>query len=844
MGEKEKAAGLLAPYRVLDLTDEKGLLCGKILGDLGADVIKVEKPGGDPARRIGPFYRDEVDPEKSLFWWALNTSKRGITLDIETAQGRKTFRKLVRTADLVLESFSPGYLDSLGLGYSALEKVHPGVILVSISAFGQTGPYKDYQAPDIVAWAMGGRMYPCGDEDRPPLRIGHHSQAHLHAAGQAAAGAVMALYHRQITGHGQTVDVSIEELVAQDTYLPMSCWDMVGEIARRGGTSIFPVRLTRIWPCRDGYVMWVFSGGTGGNNRCRPMVRMMDEAGMATDFLRQFDWEAFDLVALATASREEAEKAQATIDRMEEPAGRFFLSRTRAQLYQEALKHRALLYPVATVADLLADVQLATRGFWVEMEHPELGTTVTYPGAFAHTSETWPGISRRAPLIGEHNREILEIELGAPEEQAGRPQTLSANPTRVGSKGQPRKNAHKPLGGIRVVDFTWNIVGPLISKTLADYGAEVIRIEHESRPDPMRASAYPFKDHVPGLNRSGIFNKWNTGKRSVAINLTVPGAVAVVKRLIARSDIVLESFAGGVITNLGLGYEALKHIKPDIIMLGSCMMGQTGPHATHPGYGWMLSAMAGYFHITGWPDRAPTAPEGPYTDFIAPRFGLSILLAALDYRRRTGRGQYIDLAQYETGVHFMAPLILDYMVNRRVADRMGNRHTEAAPHGVYPCRGDDRWCAIAVFGENQWRSFRKAIGNPDWAESPLFDTLEARKQNEDALDSLVAQWTAGRTAEEVMHTLQAAGVAAGVVQTGQDLLEHDPQLRHRRSFQVVHHPEIGRHYAPGPSFVLSECPYELRRAPLLGEDNEYVLREVLGMGDEEIAELVVAGAVG
>ena len=227
--------GMLSPYRVLDLTDEKGLLCGKLLGDLGADVIKIERPGGDPARSIGPFYHDEPDPEKSLFWFAFNTSKRGITLDIETADGQEIFKRLVKSADFVIESFPPGYMDKLGLGYSALEKINPGIIMVSITPFGQTGPYKDYKAPDIVAWAMGGQMYPCGDADRPPVRISHHSQAYLHAAAEAAVGAMMALYYREMTGEGQQVDVSIQESVAQLTYGLHASWDMMKVIQQRGG---------------------------------------------------------------------------------------------------------------------------------------------------------------------------------------------------------------------------------------------------------------------------------------------------------------------------------------------------------------------------------------------------------------------------------------------------------------------------------------------------------------------------------------------------------------------------------------------------------------------------------
>jgi len=840
MQEKVKVEGMLSPYRVLDLTDEKGLLCGKILGDLGADVIKIERPGGDPARNIGPFYHDEIDPEKSLFWWAFNTSKRGITLDIETTEGQETFKRLVKTADFVIESFPPGYMDRLGLGYQVLEKVNPGVIMVSVSPFGQTGPYKDCKGPDIVVWAMGGQMYPCGDEDRAPVRLSHHFQAYLHAAGEAAAGAMMAFYHREMTGEGQHVDISVQELVAQDSYMPTSGWDMNQRIFQRGGTGVLGItmRVTRIWPCKDGHVMWAFSGGFGGAARNDPFVEWMDSEGIADDYIKEIDWETFGLTVddgTEDTLEERALRMQEVIDKIEVPTGKFFLKHTKAELYDGSMERRIILYPIYTAEDILASVQLDARQYWVELEHPELGTTIAYPGAFAQLSEASPRVSRRPPLIGEHNQEVLEKELPALEQV----RSASAQP-----RQRSERQGKKLLEGIKVVDFTWNIVGPLTTKTLADYGAEVIRLEHESRPDPARALAFPFKDDLPGLNRSHIFNKWNTNKLSVALNLADPRGIEIARRFIARADIVIETFAGGVLAKMGLGYEEIKKIKPDIIMLSSCMMGQTGPHATHPGYGWNLGALSGYFHITGWPDRTPVAPDGPYTDFIAPRFSIPTILAALDYRRRTGQGQFIDLSQYETGIHFLAPLILDYAINKRVGNRMGNRSVFAAPHGAFCCRGEDRWCAVAVFTDEEWQSFCQVIGNPAWTGDPRFATLQSRQENEDELERLVETWTINRSAEEVMTVMQAAGVGAGVLQNGEDMLELDPQLRHRRSFREVDHPEIGKYRPPRTSFILSKVPCELRPAPLLGEHSEYALKEFLGMTDEEIVELVVGGIIG
>ena len=406
----EKAEGMLSPYRVLDLADEKGILCGKLLGDLGADVIKIERPGGDLARNLGPFYHDEPDPENSLFWFAFNTSKRGITLDINTVSGQGIFKRLVKSADFVIESFSPGHLERLGLGYSALEKVNPKIIMVSITPFGQTGPYKDYKASDIVAWAMGGSMYPFGNADRPPVRISHHSQAYLHASSEAAAGAMLALYYRQITGEGQQVDVSVQESVfhAVDQETNIGRWDANKTIRRRGGEHwIRPdLNVIRIWPCQDGYIAWSYWFGLSAH-WTQPLLDWMEEKGMLNDFLKGFDWAGFDW---ETATQE-------VLDRIYEPTRQFFMAHTKTELYEGALKRNVQLYPVSTPADMLRDVQLTGRSYWVDLEHPELGTTITYPGAFAQVSEVPVRVSRRAPLVGEHNQEIYEMELGISKEE-------------------------------------------------------------------------------------------------------------------------------------------------------------------------------------------------------------------------------------------------------------------------------------------------------------------------------------------------------------------------------------------------------------------------------------------
>lgn len=385
----------------------------------------------------------------------------------------------------------------------------------------------------------------------------------------------------------------------------------------------------------------------------------------------------------------------------------------------------------------------------------------------------------------------------------------------------------KLLEGIRVVDFTWHLTGPLTTKHLSDLGAEVIIVESKQR-----------KGWSRGAPRSGSPDQYCTSKLSVTVNTRDPRGIDLIKQLVAKADIVIENFAGGTIARMGLGYDVLKEIKPDIIMLSTAMQGQTGPHAAHPGSGHKLTALAGLSNIFGWPDRQP-AWIAAYTDFIAPRYNIIALMAALEYRRRTGKGQYLDMSQYENGVHYMAPLILDYEANDRKAVREGNRCAYATPHNAYRCAGEDRWCAIAVFTDEEWKSFCSVIGSPALAADTRFSTLTARKDNEEELDRIITEWTSERTAEEAMNSMQAAGVAAGVVATGEDIMDKDPHLKARGFFRELEYPGIGKFRTqPGHHFNLSKYEPELKLPPLMGEHNEYVFKQLLGMPEEEYTILV------
>lgn len=393
--------------------------------------------------------------------------------------------------------------------------------------------------------------------------------------------------------------------------------------------------------------------------------------------------------------------------------------------------------------------------------------------------------------------------------------------------------------GIRVVVFAFLGVGPHSVKYLAEYGAEVIKLESRYRPDPMRMVP-PFRDNIPGLERSQMYSKIDNNVYDMGLNLKHPEGVNIARRLISQSDIVVDGWTPGTMAKLGLGYDDLRKIKPDIIMLSTCMQGQTGPSSRHPGHGVTLGSLSGFNIVTGWPDRAPSGVSGPFTDVVAALYGALTLQAALDYRSRTGKGQYFDLSQYECNIHLSAPRILDFLVNRREAERQGNKSSCAAPHGVYRCQGPDRWCAISVSSDEEWDAFCAVIGEPSWTKEDRFATLLGRIEHSDELDLLVESWTVQHRAEDVMPAMQNAGVPAGIVQNGRDLWE-DPQLKHRNSLCQLEHPETGEAVCQRVGVSLADVPYELRRAPLLGEHTEEICRRVLGMGDEEFVELFSSG---
>lgn len=395
--------------------------------------------------------------------------------------------------------------------------------------------------------------------------------------------------------------------------------------------------------------------------------------------------------------------------------------------------------------------------------------------------------------------------------------------------------------GIKVADFTWVGVGPITIKNLADHGATVVHIESHTHLDTLRMTP-PFKDGVAGVDRSAFMADYNTSKYGVSLDINTPKGLEIARKLILWSDVVAESFSPRAMSKWGLDYESIRKIKPDIIYYSASQQGHGGPHSGFIGFGMMMASLSGYAHLTGWPDRDPAPPYGAYTDFISPFFGAAALVAALDHRRKTGVGQHLDVSQLECGLQLIAPVQMDYVLNGHEMERDGNRDPRAAPHNAYPCRGSDSWCTIAVFTDEEWTSLCMAMDKPEWVRDPRFEDLAARKANEDELDRLVGEWTRERESQDVMESLQSAGVPAGVALNAEEQF-NDPQVRYRGFFKHLEHQVIGRHAYDGSSFELSRTPGSLTAAPTLGQHNDYVYREFLGMSDDEIGDLIAEGVI-
>ena len=759
---------MLSAYRVLDLTDGACGFCGYLFGQLGAEVVLVEPPGGCSARHDAPLADGE-----GLWFEAYGRGKASVVTD--------DLEDLLAGADFLIESFSTGESEARDLVPESVAARHPYLIHISLTPFGKTGPKANWPATDLTVWAASGAHALAGDDDRAPVRTSV-PQAALHAGADAVGAALIALYERHASGLGQHIDVSMQQSCAQAALSAnLAVPNNGGQISRIAGgiAGVFPVRLT--WPCRDGYIaLTLLFGPAFTEPNARLMRWLFDEGAIGSDFAGR-DWG--DELALMFRGEKAPDDYFTLCDSIES----FTRQYTQQELFEAGLTRGIYIAPTLDIAGLLSEPHFHARDYWHAIEG---GMRV--PGPFARFSATPLNARGKAPALGSSRHPDWA------------PRSLPS--------GEP--STSRPLAGLKVLDFMWVIAGPFFTRVLTDYGATVIKVESSKRLEPARG-APTFKDNEPGLDTGMPFQNFNAGKLGMTLDPNNEAARKIILELVQWADVVTESFSPKAMKAWGLDYESLRKVNPNLIMLSSCLMGQTGPRAQVPGYGNMAAAIAGFYDLTGWVDRSPAGPYLAYTDGVAPRFMLAGLMAALEHRRGTGEGQHIDLSQAEAAIHFLAPAILEYERTGQIWHRMGNRDRNLQPHGVYPAAGDDAWIAIACVDDASRDALRSIVGELD--------------------DGAIATWTITHTVSEAEAILIEAGVPAHGVQNSAEC-GADPQFAAREHFIEVPHTSEGAMVIENTRCKLSRTPGAPSHAgPELGEHNVYVLQEILGYDDEQLA---------
>lgn len=770
----------------------------KIMADLGADVIKVEEPGGDLARQRGPFPGGVADPEKSGLFLALNTNKRSVTLDL--GQHRDRLAQLVAWADIVVHNYPAAQMAERGISYEAFRQLNPRLVMCSITPFGLTGPYKDYNAYELNVSHGGGWgwLSPGASDfpDLPPLKAAGY-QCDFQG-GVSGAMAALAAYQRALeTGYGEHIDLSTQAFIAaflEQNFVYYSYGERIA--SRLGKRLLYP---WGIFECKDGLIFIV----AVEEDQWERIVELMGNPEWAS-------WEIFENVT-------ERSKNQ---DVMKMYLDEWVKEWKVEELWHEAQSRRICFAPVFGMKQMSKQEQLRSRHFFVDVSHPKAGTIIQL-GPPYQLREPWWQIRRPAPLLGEHTDEVLSALPPAP-----RPHPPAPSP-----------RTRRPLEGVRVTDFTWVWAGPYGTMYLAHLGAEVIKIESNTRIDiTRRLPLYP-KGMKAGVNRSGLFNQWSLGKKSVLVNFSKPEGIAVVKELIKNSDVVVDNFATGVMERLGLSYDELVQIKPDIIMASVSGYGHSGPLKNYMGYGPAIAPLTGLSAMTGYAGGPPQEVGISYGDPNSGIHAAVAVTAALAARKRTGRGQYIDVSLWESVAALVPEGWMDYAMNGNEPTRRGNRDPLMAPHNCFRCAGEDEWVSIACGNDAEWQALCRAMDRAGLDTDARFRTVQDRKANEDELEKIVTAWTDQRDKWEVTKTLQTAGVAAFPSMSSKDLAD-DPHLKQRGFFAELPHDEVGVRKHTGIPWLLTESPNGVQtHGPLLGQHTDQVMRDVLGYADEYIAQL-------
>ena len=775
---------LLDGVRVVDLAGEPAAMTGRILADLGADVVLVEPPDGHPLRD---------QPDRFAAWAA---GKRSVVV---TGPDDAALAELLAGADVVVTT--PGFPGTLDVDPSRA----PDSVWVLVTPFGASGPRAEWQASDLGVMAASANMFSTGDPDRAPVRCTEPS-GYGHTGPEAAFAAITALW----SGRPQRVDVSMQETVLSANMGAPGRFAQSGFRGERRGANIGRTR--EIWPTKDGWVSFGLRGGKARVPSLELITRLVGESGVDASALEAQDW--------STWSPNTADDA--VLRAVEAPIAEYFAGRTMRDLYEVACRTNLMLAPANSPPEILDSEQLAARGYFTTLDG------VTLPGSFVHPRDPDGDVAPVAPRAA------------APARPGGGDASWSSRPARVTVASEPSAGAWR---GVRLLEFGSGAAGPIAARYFVEHGATVLRVESRSRPDFLRVYALG-PDNPHGLEGAPMYDALNVGKRNVALNLKEPAAVELVVRLVTEwADAVAENYAPRAMKGFGLDYDTLVAHRPDLVMVSACLNGQTGPHKDYPGFGGQGAALSGFNWLTGWPDRAPVGPHATITDSLAPRFVATALAAGLAYRRRTGRGVYLDVSQVETGVYALSPWLVAYQRTGIVGTRDGNRSARAVPHGAFPCAPegdvDDRWVAIAAWDDAAWAALAPRVGLHDRALA----TLPARQAHIDEVEAAVAAWTATRSRTDVCDELQPLGIEAVPVEDFGDVHD-DPQVAAREHFVPLVHPVMGPGLYEHNGFRLSDSPAGYSRAgPTIGQDNDWVLGEVLGLSAEAQDELRARGAV-
>ena len=788
-----------------------------LLRALGADVVKVEPPGGDPARRDGPFVQGRPDPEASGLFIALNTGKQSVVLDVRREADRTALKALAAGADVFVTDLPLAERLRLGMGSDSLREANPRLITVGLSVFGETGPAALAPQAAIDACAVSGVSYVLGERGREPLILPFH-QPDFQAGVHGAAGALMALIARRRSGRGQNVDIASADVLAFATgtngltfrHYGSLRWERDGRRASGSGGA-YPYT---ILPCKDGLVCLM----SRAKLEWQRFVEAMGSPAWADTPRYQ------DLKSMGMSYPDE-------VDALLVP---WLAQHTRQELTEIAARHHFPLGPLKTIDEVVASAQLRHRGYFRDVPHATLGH-VTVPGVPWQIAGEPRLAQLEAPRLGEHTERVL----------AERNNTRSTPPAR---NAQPRRRAAPPLAGLRVLDFGWIWSGPLVATLLAEFGAEVIKVEHAGRLDNMRLRGHPTIDgrtpEGPSIEVNPYFNQINHDKGSITVNLKDPRGQSLLHRLIPLTDVVIENLTPGALAKSGFGYDTLAKLNPRLVMMSMSSTGQHGPLNNFRAYAPIMSSHCGLEALVGYPGEEPVGMMNfGYGDPNAAAHALPPLLSALYAREASGRGCYIDMSQTEAVVSVLVEPVLRWTMNAALCRPDGNRDPRMAPHGIFAAAGDDRWLSIAVPDDAAWQALVALMGRPERLLDPALATLAGRIAAQDRIEPVINGWTRAQPREALVARLRAASVAASPVASLTEQWD-DAQYLARGVRVATDHPYLGVQPIYRTPWSMSDTPPAVRRAaPLLGSDNRRVFGGLLGLPTAEIEALAAAGVI-